>query len=207
MLAPTDDVSNLIGNTRQFGVCTGILSCGDTIGEPHEDGPPYRATAVATTMVEMVKIQEQDRGLFHAAGHELVLAPGLSRLLLLTPTHNRDAYTVEHLARLARSVEVFKQFAPGVIRNLCQVMTLSQYSPGEIIFKQGSVGTAFYVILTGSVRVVVRSPEKDAATSWAGKKSAAGPRLRGFVRAPADAGGASPRTLHGTVVGTMCTLN
>ena len=173
---------------------------------------------MATTMVEMVVVKDQDRGLFHVAEHDPVLAPGLSRLLLATPTHTRDANTVDHLARLARSVEFFRQFPDHIVRGLCQVMTLQRKTAGQVVFRQGAPGDAFYVILTGCVRVVVdprhggmglKRPEAGAEGRM---KLAAKTDVRPMVRIDSFirnneklSGGPRRGSQFGRVVGTMCT--
>ena len=184
-----------------------MVSTGDSLGEPHEDGPPHRATVVGTTTVEMVAIHDEDRGLFHAAEHELVLAPGLSRLLLMTPPYTRDAYTVDHLLRLARSVEFFKQFSDAVVRSLCQSMTLARYSPGDVVFKQGNPGETFYVILTGSARVIVK-PRHPGATRSTNAEQPSTARTMVRVKTEYKLSLSSENlTPHGELVGTMCTLS
>ena len=210
-------MTNLIGNSKQFGPCTGVLSASDSIGEATQDGPPHANSVVATTTVELVTVQDHDRALFHAAERELVLAPGLSRLLLSTPNHTRDAYTISHIARLLRGVEFCRQLPDRVLQGLCQVATLQRCSPGQVVFRQGDVGDKFYIILTGSVHVVIggsnpQPPNSDAPSDSPAVElpPALQPSARPVVRVSSFQINKRPArqrrgSVNGTIVGTLCT--
>jgi len=201
----SDNIRNLIGNTRQFGVCTGVLGIGDSIGTPSVEPDPHAFTVVATTAIELIVVEDEDRGLFRAAENDLVLAPSLSRLLLRTPTQHRDKYTVDHLTRLARSVAFFRQLQPDVVRSLAQVMTLRLVQAGDVIFKQGDVGDAFFVILTGSVRVVVDPKFGHLAASNTTTGGSLPSSARPMYRLKDTDEASDQVSKFGQVVGTMCT--
>ncbi len=82
------------------------------------------------------------------------------------------AYLVDSLT----GIEFFKKTSRTLALEVAGVATYQQFDKGEPVFLQGDLGTAFYVILSGSVQIRVRDvntkPEEYgyvAVTLGAGK--------------------------------------
>lgn len=74
----------------------------------------------------------------------------------------------EVLQRATESVKFFRAMNdPAQVLGLCRVMTLRRFGKGEHIFNQGDVGTTFYVIYAGSVKVYVNAGNDGLGTNVA----------------------------------------
>jgi len=80
----------------------------------------------------------------------------------------RSVDDCEVLQRATESVKFFRAMNdPAQVLGLCRVMTLRRYGKGEHIFDQGDVGTTFYVVYSGSVKVYVNSGSEGLGTNVA----------------------------------------
>jgi CRP-like cAMP-binding protein len=59
---------------------------------------------------------------------------------------------------MLRQVPLFAGVAPAKLKLLAFTSDRVTYAPGQILFKQGDVGDAAYVVLSGSADVMVDSP-------------------------------------------------
>jgi CRP-like cAMP-binding protein len=79
---------------------------------------------------------------------------------LLSPNpyqvEDREPSEIAELLRLTRAVRFFQSLSEAMREQLCQVMTVEDMAAGSVVFEQGTEGTTFYVILSGSVDVNVR---------------------------------------------------
>jgi CRP-like cAMP-binding protein len=60
------------------------------------------------------------------------------------------------LARTLRSVDFFAPLTVGQIEQILPYVMLQSYEPGEVIFKQGERGDAFYIVYKGAVEIKVK---------------------------------------------------
>jgi hypothetical protein len=88
--------------------------------------------------------------------------------VLRTRIHERTTEDIECLARSLRSISAFSKLSDFLLQQLCSVMYFEEYDSGRVLFKQGDVGTSWYVILRGSVKVNV-SATKNWGDSITGK--------------------------------------
>eukprot|EP00002_Diphylleia_rotans_P030993 TRINITY_DN6416_c0_g2_i1.p1 TRINITY_DN6416_c0_g2~~TRINITY_DN6416_c0_g2_i1.p1 ORF type:complete len:768 (-),score=129.61 TRINITY_DN6416_c0_g2_i1:582-2885(-) len=60
-----------------------------------------------------------------------------------------------------KRLKFFVNMSPNVHADLCKVMQYVSVPAGEVVFYQGSIGKTFYVILSGSVTVHVKSADEE----------------------------------------------
>lgn len=60
------------------------------------------------------------------------------------------------LARVLRKVDFFAPMTIGQMEKVLPYIMLYSYSPDEKVFKQGSVGDAFYIVHQGRVAVLIK---------------------------------------------------
>jgi CRP-like cAMP-binding protein len=65
----------------------------------------------------------------------------------MTLTHDRRA-------ELLAGCPLFRGVAPDAIAGLADVATAVDFPPGHVIARQGEIGTGFFVVVSGGVRVV-----------------------------------------------------
>jgi CRP-like cAMP-binding protein len=59
---------------------------------------------------------------------------------------------------MLRQVPLFSGVAPAKLKLLAFTSDRVTYAPGQLLFKQGEVGDAAYVVLSGKAEVIVDSP-------------------------------------------------
>ena len=64
-------------------------------------------------------------------------------------------------AYLERRIPFFQRFSSDQRLELCRVIDAISFWGKSLIFKQGSIGQAFYIILTGNVDIYVNSSDKQ----------------------------------------------
>ncbi len=69
---------------------------------------------------------------------------------------NVGAAEVGVLARMLRGIEFFAPLTMAQIEKVLPYILLQAYEPGEVVFKQGQVGDAFYIVYSGRVEIKVR---------------------------------------------------
>ncbi|CAD8117618.1 unnamed protein product [Paramecium sonneborni] len=81
------------------------------------------------------------------------------RLLLEVPIERRNKAICQDIAQIAGEIQFLKQYRdkPNFL-DLCKHLFLKTYNKREYIFQQGETGDAFYVILSGSVKVYIEEP-------------------------------------------------
>ncbi|CAD8198186.1 unnamed protein product [Paramecium octaurelia] len=81
------------------------------------------------------------------------------RLLLQVPLERRNQIICQDIAQIAGEIQFLKQYKdkPNFL-DLCKHLFLKTYNKREYIFQQGETGDAFYVILSGSVKVFIEEP-------------------------------------------------
>lgn len=58
------------------------------------------------------------------------------------------------------NVDFFQKYEPETQEQICRFMSHQNMKKGETLFEIGSVGTTFYIILRGSVGVLVNIPKQ-----------------------------------------------
>ena len=62
--------------------------------------------------------------------------------------------SVEEVAEILGQVPLFKGLNRGLVRRLAERTAVRSYEPGDVIVKEGDTSMSFYVILSGSVRIL-----------------------------------------------------
>ncbi len=104
---------------------------------------------------------------------EILLAMGLinrSQLLQAT-TLQRTLEAEERTSRLdfLTSVSPFDTLSREELSTIAQAMDWVSYGPGEIIIRQGSTGTHFYIVKTGLVRVFLDERGSETVLGFLGE--------------------------------------
>ena len=61
---------------------------------------------------------------------------------------------------LLKQTVLFEDLSEAVIERLVQCTSVQNYRPGEVIIREGRIGAAFFIIVSGKVEVV-----KDISSS------------------------------------------
>eukprot|EP00002_Diphylleia_rotans_P029232 TRINITY_DN5943_c0_g2_i2.p1 TRINITY_DN5943_c0_g2~~TRINITY_DN5943_c0_g2_i2.p1 ORF type:complete len:584 (+),score=113.67 TRINITY_DN5943_c0_g2_i2:142-1893(+) len=68
-----------------------------------------------------------------------------------------------YLQEITSRLKFFQNMPKTLHNDLCKVMRYEAVSAGDAVFRQGSIGMTFYVVLTGEVAVHVLSTEEEEA--------------------------------------------
>ena len=86
----------------------------------------------------------------------ILLLLTLPAQVLAPPLGQRDERALRSLARaLAKKFAFFGKLPPVLRRDLVAELRLSRHPKGRMLFRQGTVGRNFYVLLSGEVSVEV----------------------------------------------------
>mmetsp|Transcript_25131 Transcript_25131/g.37034 ORF Transcript_25131/g.37034 Transcript_25131/m.37034 type:complete len:1156 (+) Transcript_25131:136-3603(+) len=147
-----------------------IFTCkaGGQFGERALDYDEPRAASIMTTCcTELITItQAAYRKMLKAPIYETPLdQPGNKGHTLRVLSLTRDKRKANELHAvseyLSSHVPFFKKFSKDQRLEICRMCELVKVWGKTVLFKQGSVGQAFYIILTGSVDVIVTSSDVD----------------------------------------------
>ncbi len=58
------------------------------------------------------------------------------------------------LVKRIKECSLFEGFSGSEIRSLLEISHIRDYSEGEMIFSQNTIGLCFYIIVTGSVKII-----------------------------------------------------
>lgn len=84
------------------------------------------------------------------------------RKILTTPNEDRSVSDTKQLCDIFQKGDFFKQIQPNnYMQGLVNMITLEKYKAKSIIFKEGDVGDAFYIILTGQIDGFLEIKEKN----------------------------------------------
>jgi RsiW-degrading membrane proteinase PrsW (M82 family)/CRP-like cAMP-binding protein len=75
-----------------------------------------------------------------------------------------EKFTPEQLAALAdrlHSIEIFKNVSAANLENLCRAISPQSFVDSDILFEQGDVGDAMYLIEEGQVQIFTRDQEGE----------------------------------------------
>lgn len=61
-----------------------------------------------------------------------------------------------------RSLEIFKDLNNGELGHMVQVLHARTYRPGEVVFVEGDIGRALFILESGSVELTRRGPGGEA---------------------------------------------
>mmetsp|Transcript_107361 Transcript_107361/g.309071 ORF Transcript_107361/g.309071 Transcript_107361/m.309071 type:complete len:830 (+) Transcript_107361:192-2681(+) len=76
------------------------------------------------------------------------------------PPESRSEDDVSNILHFASDVKFLQKLAETEVRPLCRAMTLEVFAAKDVVFKVGDEGDKFYIILTGSVSVLI-PPAKE----------------------------------------------
>ena len=74
-------------------------------------------------------------------------------LALLKQSDTRTNADIEQIASFCRLFSVFNQIPEHMFNAFCKILEIDEYDPGAIIYKEGDVGSDWYIIVEGSVNV------------------------------------------------------
>ncbi len=58
------------------------------------------------------------------------------------------------LIKRIKDCSLFEGFSGGEIRSLLEITHIRDYSEGEMIFTHNTIGLCFYIVVTGSVKII-----------------------------------------------------
>lgn len=176
------DLGHNIIETKEKMVFT--LTSGCHFGEKalETDAPRAASVIVSSDVCEVLSITKNmyltvinnyasDSNIVKAGSKESVMK------ILSKAKDKRSVFEIEEVANfLKRRIPFFSKFEMNQMKELARVSESLVVWGQQILFKQGSLGQAFYVIITGSVEVWVNSPEglialKAAEASLTSNKS------------------------------------
>ncbi|KAJ3242346.1 hypothetical protein HDU81_005099 [Chytriomyces hyalinus] len=92
---------------------------------------------------------------------------------LLKCPYERSTEELHQLFQFTREMPAFKQFNDLYLQEVCKVITYERFEREEYIFRQGDEGSAWYILISGAVSVLV-SKTADIADSMVVRKMEAG---------------------------------
>ncbi|KAJ3107471.1 hypothetical protein HDU97_004067 [Phlyctochytrium planicorne] len=110
---------------------------GVAIGACEECGSALHATSQCPQ-----KIQEENAG-------------NICVQILQKAPYDRNNQEIRKLFRCLRPLKAFEKLSDFILGDLCRVVRYSRFEANRVVFKQGDPGTAWYIILTGSVSVLI----------------------------------------------------
>ncbi|XRB22151.1 hypothetical protein RI054_30g120020 [Pseudoscourfieldia marina] len=84
---------------------------------------------------------------------------------LVVPSEERTPDVVEPLLKLVRSIDAFKNLRNEQQHRLASHMTVETFPPYTDVFLQGSVGTKFYIVLSGGVDIYIENVQKSVSSN------------------------------------------
>nr|CCA17036.1 conserved hypothetical protein [Albugo laibachii Nc14] len=160
-------VTVIIGETSKYEILgeSGILT-----------GNPRTETAIVKTLCELVKIprdaylqlvasqrestlwgapmaqKEQDADLIgHSYYHILNI--------LAIPKELRDKASIDNLTSYLQTLRFFRPLLRSFVRELCDIVDVFRLDSGCTVFAEGDTGDLFYVVLKGSVDILVNAKD------------------------------------------------
>ncbi|OHT16102.1 cyclic nucleotide-binding domain containing protein [Tritrichomonas foetus] len=74
-------------------------------------------------------------------------------LALLKQSDTRTNADIEQIASFCRLFSVFNEIPEHTFNAFCKIIEIDEFDPGAIIYKEGDVGSDWYIIVEGSVNV------------------------------------------------------
>ena len=154
-----------------FGSAINTLNAGDSFGERalmRNDNREFTAITKAPTEIMVIEKKIFD-SMVAACGKTMFAADAMVAMLKVPPS-GRDDATVDTLCQLTKDNKFLAGLPSSIHRELCKAMTYTKYNKDSVVFSQGDVGDSFYIIITGTLSVHVKSHDsiadrRDAATS------------------------------------------
>lgn len=82
--------------------------------------------------------------------------------LLKVPSNKRTEDNLYELMKLTSSFKIFEAIALNSIhKEICRHITLKVYEKGEIVFKQGDEGDAYYFLLRGAIDIYIYTVDEN----------------------------------------------
>lgn len=74
-------------------------------------------------------------------------------LALLKQSDTRTNADIEQIASFCRLFSVFNEIPEHYFNAFCKIIEIEEFDPGSVIYKEGDVGSEWYIIVEGSVNV------------------------------------------------------
>jgi CRP-like cAMP-binding protein len=82
--------------------------------------------------------------------------------------------SLEQEVELLRRIPIFAKIAPAKLKLLAFTSERIAYAPGQLIFRQGEMGDAAYIIVEGEAEVFVAGPKGDVRVAVLGPNDIVG---------------------------------
>ncbi|KAI8906264.1 hypothetical protein EDD86DRAFT_256399 [Gorgonomyces haynaldii] len=108
-----------------------------------------RKRVIPIVKIEGNRSQQQDKS---KLGTEV---PRNIRWLLKKKFNKRTPRDIKTLYTYVKNIKAFKQLTEQVLKQVCGVLKLMSYNANQTVFQQGDIGTEWFIILVGSVNVLI----------------------------------------------------
>ncbi|KAI9204148.1 uncharacterized protein BJ171DRAFT_621072 [Polychytrium aggregatum] len=125
-------------------------------GSKRPTKPPGSPDKVATTMDRTLSRSILSRSIVGTLPLKFKLNYDRIVSILKTDILERKAEDLELLNKILQLLPPFKKLSEFLLMEICKVMVAEDHEGEQIIFRQGEPGDRWYVVLSGSVRVMIR---------------------------------------------------
>jgi CRP-like cAMP-binding protein len=139
---------------------------GQQFGERALEFDERRAASIrATCITELISVTREAYRKILKSGNDYDMGGGRKANMIRIMSRTRDKRTPSELQEvvdyLSKTIAFFKKFDEQQQLELCRVSEIVNVWGKTCLFKQGTVGEAFYVILSGSVDIIVTNINDD----------------------------------------------
>lgn len=85
-------------------------------------------------------------------------------MALLKPSDARTSADIEQIATYCRLFSVFNEIPEHTYNSFCRIIEIEEFEPNAVIYKEGDIGSDWYIIIDGRVKV----ESKESSTSPTG---------------------------------------
>jgi CRP-like cAMP-binding protein len=82
--------------------------------------------------------------------------------------------TIDQEVELLRNIPLFAKVDPAKLKLLAFASERAVFAPGEVLFNQGDLGDAAYIIIEGRAQVLLNTPEGTIPVATVGKNDFVG---------------------------------
>ena len=76
--------------------------------------------------------------------------------ILKLPSHRRNDDRCKSIINLLKTTDYFNKFSYSLCNDIAKIATYAKYIKDDILFYQGSIGTTFFIVLSGSISIHVQ---------------------------------------------------
>ncbi|KAI8919616.1 hypothetical protein BC831DRAFT_481032, partial [Entophlyctis helioformis] len=80
-----------------------------------------------------------------------------------TAAGSRPPHELAVIEEFLRPMAAFKRMADFVFSEMCRLLVAETYKAGEYVFKQGDIGSRWYVLVSGRVQIMINKPGYTSA--------------------------------------------